>query len=279
MTSVLVVEDDSAVRSLLRDFLELLGCAVQLATNGREALEHLQQTRPDLVLLDFMMPVMDGRAFGTVVYFGETGRPFRHCGINVGGLRGMGGRFQWKWCAGHAGSSAVALAEVSRSAPSSEMRARSGRRQSISQGGAESVGAGRGGTRVRHVPQRCWWIPTAGCVGTHSGGRNGPDPGAAVVCAVAPTCSPRHLPARRGSAVRLPLEFASGPGRLGGHNKPGARDHCSVAKHTQRDQSSGPAAHWAGDDRHAPWTRPGGSPRFVMPSKLPCPTTVPAAGS
>jgi CheY-like chemotaxis protein len=67
MTSVLVVEDDSAVRALIRDFLELLGCAVQLAANGREALEHLQHRRPDLILLDFMMPVMDGRAFGTAV--------------------------------------------------------------------------------------------------------------------------------------------------------------------------------------------------------------------
>jgi CheY-like chemotaxis protein len=66
-TRVLVVEDDSAIRSLLRDFLELLGCAVQLAANGREALEHLQQVRPDLVLLDLMMPVMDGRAFGTAL--------------------------------------------------------------------------------------------------------------------------------------------------------------------------------------------------------------------
>ena len=66
-TRVLVVEDDSAVRSLLRDVLELLGCAVQLAANGREALEHLQQVRPDLVLLDFMMPIMDGRAFAAAV--------------------------------------------------------------------------------------------------------------------------------------------------------------------------------------------------------------------
>ena len=41
MTRVLVVEDDPAVRGLLRDFLELLGCAVQLAANGREALRGL----------------------------------------------------------------------------------------------------------------------------------------------------------------------------------------------------------------------------------------------
>jgi CheY-like chemotaxis protein len=64
MTRVLVVEDDAAVRALLRDVLELLGCAVQLAANGWEGLEHLQHGQPDLVLLDLMMPVMDGRAFG-----------------------------------------------------------------------------------------------------------------------------------------------------------------------------------------------------------------------
>jgi CheY-like chemotaxis protein len=38
-----------------------------LATNGREALEHLQYSRPELILLDFMMPVMDERAFGAAV--------------------------------------------------------------------------------------------------------------------------------------------------------------------------------------------------------------------
>ena len=67
MTRVLVVEDDPALRGLLRDVLELLGHVVDLAADGREALEHLQQRRPDLILLDLMMPVMDGRAFGTVV--------------------------------------------------------------------------------------------------------------------------------------------------------------------------------------------------------------------
>ena len=67
LTRVLVVEDDAALRVLLRDFLELLGYAVHLAANGREALEHLKQTRPDLILLDFMMPDMDGRTFGAAV--------------------------------------------------------------------------------------------------------------------------------------------------------------------------------------------------------------------
>jgi CheY-like chemotaxis protein len=64
---VLVVEDDAALRSVLGDFLELLGCAVQLAANGREALGHLHQALPDWILLDFMLPDMDGRAFGAAV--------------------------------------------------------------------------------------------------------------------------------------------------------------------------------------------------------------------
>jgi CheY-like chemotaxis protein len=67
VTRVLVVEDDPTIRGLLGDFLNLLGCAVHLTANGQDALEHLQQRRPDLILLDFMMPVMDGRAFGAAV--------------------------------------------------------------------------------------------------------------------------------------------------------------------------------------------------------------------
>ena len=67
MTSVLVVEDEPVVRSLLRDFLELLGCSVDLAANGREALESLEHMRPDLILLGLRMPVTDGRAFGTAL--------------------------------------------------------------------------------------------------------------------------------------------------------------------------------------------------------------------
>jgi two-component system OmpR family response regulator len=62
-----VVDDDPGIRRLVGDFLRLLGCVVHLAADGREALEHLQHTRPDLILLDLMMPVMDGRALGTAL--------------------------------------------------------------------------------------------------------------------------------------------------------------------------------------------------------------------
>ena len=66
-TRVLVVDDDPGVRGLVDDFLGLLGYVVHPAVNGREALEHLQRIRPDLILLDLMMPVMDGRALGMVL--------------------------------------------------------------------------------------------------------------------------------------------------------------------------------------------------------------------
>jgi CheY-like chemotaxis protein len=66
-TRVLVVDDDPGIRRLVADFLRLLGYVVHLAANGREALEHLQHMRPDLILLDLVMPVMDGRAFGVAL--------------------------------------------------------------------------------------------------------------------------------------------------------------------------------------------------------------------
>jgi CheY-like chemotaxis protein len=61
---VLVVDDEADVREVIADFLELLGCDVHTAANGREALDNLARARPNLILLDYMMPVMDGRTFG-----------------------------------------------------------------------------------------------------------------------------------------------------------------------------------------------------------------------
>jgi CheY-like chemotaxis protein len=63
-TRVLVVDDDPFIRDVVGDVLELIGCAVQTAANGKEALERVAATRPDVILLDYMMPIMDGRAFG-----------------------------------------------------------------------------------------------------------------------------------------------------------------------------------------------------------------------
>jgi CheY-like chemotaxis protein len=60
---ILVVEDDPNTRDLLRAILTKDGWSVQTAENGRVALEKATNTRPGLVLLDLMMPEMDGFAF------------------------------------------------------------------------------------------------------------------------------------------------------------------------------------------------------------------------
>ncbi len=60
---VLVVEDDASTRQLLRDGLEADGWTVEEAANGRIGLEQVQKNRPVLILLDLMMPEMDGFTF------------------------------------------------------------------------------------------------------------------------------------------------------------------------------------------------------------------------
>jgi DNA-binding response OmpR family regulator len=60
MATVLLVDDDASIHKVLRLNLELEGYTVVSAFNGEEALERLASSRPDLVLLDVMMPVLDG---------------------------------------------------------------------------------------------------------------------------------------------------------------------------------------------------------------------------
>ena len=61
-TSVLIVEDDHNIAELLQLYLEKEGYAVTLAVDGGQGLEKFRAIQPDLVLLDVMMPVMDGWA-------------------------------------------------------------------------------------------------------------------------------------------------------------------------------------------------------------------------
>ena len=60
--SVLVVEDDRNIAELLRMYLEKEGYAVTIASDGGEGLTKFRAIKPDLVLLDVMMPVIDGWA-------------------------------------------------------------------------------------------------------------------------------------------------------------------------------------------------------------------------
>jgi CheY-like chemotaxis protein len=60
---ILVVEDEADARQVLVSFLEECEAEVRTAANGREALDRLSESVPDLILLDLIMPVMDGMAF------------------------------------------------------------------------------------------------------------------------------------------------------------------------------------------------------------------------
>ena len=58
--TILIVEDDSNIRELLRLYLTQEGYAVETTQDGAEGLRSFKLLHPDLVLLDLMMPVMDG---------------------------------------------------------------------------------------------------------------------------------------------------------------------------------------------------------------------------
>ena len=63
VVSVLIVDDDDDCREMLADRIRKAGYSVATACNGREAIHCLHSVRPQLILLDVAMPVMDGATF------------------------------------------------------------------------------------------------------------------------------------------------------------------------------------------------------------------------
>jgi Response regulator containing CheY-like receiver, AAA-type ATPase, and DNA-binding domains len=61
--SVLVVDDDADMRNITYRVLTKSGCEVQVAENGRVALDHLARHTPTIIVLDLMMPEVDGFDF------------------------------------------------------------------------------------------------------------------------------------------------------------------------------------------------------------------------
>ncbi len=57
---VLIVEDDNSLRDLFSEALESDGFKTSIASNGAEGIEMFDEVNPDLVLLDLLMPKMDG---------------------------------------------------------------------------------------------------------------------------------------------------------------------------------------------------------------------------
>jgi len=60
MTKILVVDDDENLRSVYKINLEKRGYTVNLAIHGKDALIKIPELKPDIVLLDIMMPELDG---------------------------------------------------------------------------------------------------------------------------------------------------------------------------------------------------------------------------
>ena len=60
--TILLADDNAPSRELMREILEACGYDVAEAANGREALDLIRRSPPDIVLLDLQMPVMDGFA-------------------------------------------------------------------------------------------------------------------------------------------------------------------------------------------------------------------------
>ena len=60
MQTVLVVDDEFGVAEVLQSILEDEGYRVATAINGKQALARLGEFKPDLIMLDYMMPIMDG---------------------------------------------------------------------------------------------------------------------------------------------------------------------------------------------------------------------------
>ncbi|MBL8058586.1 MAG: response regulator, partial [Anaerolineales bacterium] len=61
--TILVVDDEERLTALVKSYLEQEGFRVATARSGREALFMARQERPDLIVLDVMMPEMDGHEF------------------------------------------------------------------------------------------------------------------------------------------------------------------------------------------------------------------------
>jgi len=63
MVYALVVEDEEDIRNLLVEQLQDKGCIVMKADNGAVALQRVSEQTPDIIFVDFNMPVMDGFLF------------------------------------------------------------------------------------------------------------------------------------------------------------------------------------------------------------------------
>ncbi|MGB1547362.1 MAG: response regulator transcription factor [Alphaproteobacteria bacterium] len=86
MSKILIIDDDSSIRALLRDVLEASGYTILEANNGNQGIQSAQQNRPDLAIVDILMPEKEG--IETIHELKACLRDARILAISGGGRRG-----------------------------------------------------------------------------------------------------------------------------------------------------------------------------------------------
>ena len=75
MAKILIVEDDVSVRTLLQKTLSASGHEVSVCADGLEGLTELERRRPDLIIVDIMMPRLDGVTFVKAIKSNHQTKP------------------------------------------------------------------------------------------------------------------------------------------------------------------------------------------------------------
>lgn len=76
-TKIAIVEDDEAISQMYRIKFEAEGYTVETASNGKLGLQLAEEMRPDIMLLDIMMPIMDGEQMLTKMRKTEWGKKIK----------------------------------------------------------------------------------------------------------------------------------------------------------------------------------------------------------
>ncbi|GAB4254788.1 MAG: response regulator [Thermoleophilia bacterium] len=88
MAHIVVVDDDPDILNIVCMSLEAMGHEVERATNGREAVDLVRATKPDLVLMDLMMPELNGYEATSALKADEETRHIPVLALTAKAMRG-----------------------------------------------------------------------------------------------------------------------------------------------------------------------------------------------
>ncbi|HOL62115.1 MAG: response regulator [Elusimicrobiales bacterium] len=72
MAKIMIVDDDPEISNLLQITMESLGHTIKICDNGREVMDSLKEFKPDLMILDVMLPGVDGYSIATSISQDES---------------------------------------------------------------------------------------------------------------------------------------------------------------------------------------------------------------